>query len=455
VITSADHDEFVSRKETGATETAFSAGSLAAMAAALLVYVSGTFVIAEALGIKRPLQALLFVPIILMASYYLAARPRQLIDPLIGFVLLKTLAEVALRGSALDMFDDIASLFALMVIRGASGPAIVQGVRLVTVLAGVFAVMAIVQWIILFFEPDLLDELLTLDEEGKVIGTVHHVIALLGLATGELYTLFGHTVSRLQSFAKEPSLNLVYFLIPSTMAFLRGGRSGVLWGILMLGFCVLSLSGSVLLSLAFAAVAWVGIRIISVRWVVAWGPLIVLAIYLTALQSGSLRAVVSFITVLSDYGDFLSKEQSFTYRAGGAASSLAAVAGAPLGSTKLPELPAPWMVNGALAAGWLGALMLLLFVRRLAVQLQIFSVNHGRDRGVRIGTLLLIGTLATVIIFNDYQMSNYPGLILLAMAYRMIETQNEIDSNGRARKSRLQRAPQESAEVGEHSARAV
>jgi hypothetical protein len=412
-------------------ELGLSAGSIAVMAAAVLVYVSGSFLLAEALGIKRVLQGVFAVPTVVVASYYLAVRPQRLLHPLIGFVVLKTVAEIAFRGSELDLFDDFASLFALIVISGAPRHAIMQGARAIMALAGGFALMALVQWITLFLQPDLRDELLTIDDDGQVVGTVHHVVALLGLATGEQYTLLGHSVARLQSWAKEPSLNVVYFLIPAAIAFLRGGKSGRFWGIVMVGFCVLSLSGSVLLSLGFSAGAWLALRFLSIKAVLAWGTLLILGAYLAAMQNGSLTSVVSFISFLSDYGDFLSKEKSFTYRAGGAASSLGSAIGAPLGSTKLPELPGPWMVNGAVAAGWLGAFMLVVFVFRLASQLQILNINHGRQLNVRLGTLILIGAMTTVIVFNDYQMGNYPGLILIGIVCRMIEAQNETDRDSR------------------------
>jgi hypothetical protein len=438
------------------TEVGLSAASLAVVAAAILVYVSGTFLIAEALGIKRVLQAVFAVPIVLMATYYLALRPRRLLDPLIGFVALKTVAEIAFRGTALDLFDDVATLFALSVISAASPRATAQGVRLVTALAGVLALMALVQWIALFFQPDLRDELLTYDDEAKqMVGSIHHVIALLGLATGEQYTLLGHPVSRLQSFAKEPSLNLVYFLIPSAMAFLRGGRAGMFWGVITLTFCVLSLSGSVFLSLAFAAVAWLALRVLSVKKVLAWGTLCMMGAYLAALASGGLGSVVSFITFLSDYGDFMSKEKSFTYRAGGAASSLGSAASAPLGSAALSELPGPWMVNGALAAGWLGALMLVLFVFKLAKQLDRLNANHRRELSLRIGTLVLIGAMTTVIVFNDYQMGNYPGLVLLALIARMIEARNETDQQGAVSSPRARPGLRSSERAAGHAPQAL
>ncbi len=437
ISTPADLAQTTAAPLSAAREPGLSAGSLAVVAAAALVYISGAFLIADALGIKRPLQALLAVPIVLMASYYFAMQPRRLLDPLIGFVFLKTVAEIAFRGTALDLFDDVATLFGLAVISGASDRAVQQGARLITVLAGVLALMAIVQWIVLFLQPDLLDELLTIDQDGKVVGNVHHVIALLGLATGEQYNLFGHVITRLQSFDREPSLNVVFFLIPSAIAFLRGRPSGMAWGIITSGFCVLSLSGSVLLSMAFGGAAWFALRVMSVKKVLLWGTMIILGGYVAALESGSLKVVVSFITYLTNYGDFLSKENSFTYRAAGAEGSLGSVLGAPLGSTRLAELPGPWIVTGSLAAGWLGAFMLVLFVARLASQLEILNINHGRQLSVRLGTVILIGTMATVIVFNDYQMCNYPGLVLVGILYRMIEARNETDHD-------LRRAPAKS-----------
>jgi hypothetical protein len=431
VSTSADLPGTKPVPASGTSGLGLSAVSLAVVGATALVYISATFLLAEALGVKRLLQGLFALPVVLMAAYLATYRASRMLNPLIGFVVLKTIAELAFRGTAVDLFDDIATLFGLMVIAAAPARAADSGVRLLIRLAGVLALMALLQWIVLFFQPELLDELLTVDDEGKVVGTVHHVIALLGLATGEQYLLFGHPVSRLQSFAKEPSLNVVYFLIPSSIAFLRGGTGGMLWGALMVGFCILSLSGSVLLSLAFSGAAWFAMRVFSVKNVLFWGTLLVLGGYLAAVQAGSLQSVVSFITFLSDYGNFMSKEKSFTYRAGGTAGTLSSAAGTPLGGPSLPDLPGPWMVNAALAAGWLGAFMLVLYVRKLAIELNTLNANHGRELNVWLGTLILIGCMATIIIFNDYQMSNYPGLLLLAIVYRMIEAQNESDRERR------------------------
>jgi hypothetical protein len=144
----------------------------------------------------------------------------------------------------------------------------------------------------------------------------------------------------------------------------------------------------------------------------------------------------------------MSKKSSFTQRVGGAELSLGSVAGSPFGSPTLPETPGPWLVNGVLMAGWIGALMLVLFLWQLAGQLGTLDANRGRQLNVRIGTLLVIGAMTTVIVFNDYQMSNYPGLVLLGILYRMIEAQNQTDRDAQRATAAARPAPPRTRPTG-------
>jgi hypothetical protein len=85
------------------------------------------------------------------------------------------------------------------------------------------------------------------------------------------------------------------------------------------------------------------------------------------------------------------------------------------------------LINSALAAGWLGVLLLVWFLIRMGRQLDTFHRNSHWLSGRRVGSLLLLGVLAMVVVFNDYQMGNYAGLILLAFIYRTIELSNQRD----------------------------
>jgi len=92
---------------------------------------------------------------------------------------------------------------------------------------------------------------------------------------------------------------------------------------------------------------------------------------------------------------------------------------------ELADLPGPMLVNAALAAAWLGVLLLVLFLRKLGQELDVFHSKSPPLGAQRFGSLLLVGALATVIVFNDYQMGNYAGLILLAFIYRTLQLRNQ------------------------------
>jgi len=193
--------------------------TIVVVASAFLIYVSGSFLVAEVFGVKRYLQILLMLPIAVVASYYLLARPGRLLDPLICFVIVKTATEVALRGQWLYLLDDIAALLALIVLFAAPIRSVETGARLVVWLAGILSAMALVQWMVLFYAPQLAEYSLVVSDEDNVIeNTIKHPIALLGMFGALQYSFLGHDVARLQSFALEPSLNVVYFLLPASLA---------------------------------------------------------------------------------------------------------------------------------------------------------------------------------------------------------------------------------------------
>jgi hypothetical protein len=97
----------------------------------------------------------------------------------------------------------------------------------------------------------------------------------------------------------------------------------------------------------------------------------------------------------------------------------------PFGSATLSDIPGPWLINSALAAGWLGVLMLIWFLSRIGRQLDTYYSNTRFLSWRRLGSLLLLGSLAMIVVFNDYQMGNYAGLILLAFIYRTIQLKNQ------------------------------
>lgn len=402
------------------------------VAAALLTYVSGSFLLAEAFGIKRYVQIILILPLATVALRYLIARPGRLFEPLLCFVILKTVNEIALRGQWVYVLDNLGTLLALIAIFAAPPESVATGAKVVVRLAGVLAVMALVQWFVLFFAPELEGYSLVASDDGVIQNTVKHPIALLGMF-GELqFSFLGHDVARLQSFAMEPSLNVVYFLLPASLAFLLNTVSSRILGTLMLSFCVLSFSGSVYLALVFSAVWWLLLWVFSIRFAMLYGTVLALVAYLFVLQSVGFEPLLEGIAYLAQYGDFLAKNASVTDRGISALANTATALTSPLGSTVRSDLAGPWFVNAALEAGWLGVVVLLLFLRKLGGQLELLKKRCGPLSAGRLGTLLLLGAISVVVVFNDYQMSSYAGLVLLGFIYRTIQVQNELTGSSEA-----------------------
>jgi hypothetical protein len=395
------------------------------------MYVSSSFQLADIFGIKRIVQIILICPIGAVAAYFMVSRPARLLDPLILFAFARMLTELVLRARFSYMLDSVSAALALLVISGVSTRSFDTASKVLVTAAGVFALMALVQWLILIYLPDLNEYVLVPIDEGEHQDPIRHPIALLALGGGNEYTLAGMTVVRMQSFAKEPSLNVAYFMLPASFAFMRHSGASFVWGCVMLLYCVLSLSGSVFLACGFVAFWWLLTRVISIRAAVPYGMLFVMVAYVAGLHSSAL-SFLHFFDYLSQYGDFLSKSASAMSRGQGALTNSDAALVSPFGSNTTADIPGPWLSSSALEAGWLGVIFLLWFLVRLGRELQGFYERSPRFGAQRFGCLLFFGVLATVLIFNDYQMGNYLGLVLMGFVYRTVWLRNHSETTVQA-----------------------
>jgi hypothetical protein len=225
----------------------------------------------------------------------------------------------------------------------------------------------------------------------------------------------------LRSFTKEPSLNLVYFLIPASLAFLLEGRRFLILGSACMVFGFLSFSGSVFMSVIFAILWWIVLRLFSVRSVLLYGMPLVLFTYLAVITRIGLDPLLDVIEFIQQYGTVFAKTSSLAARSSGAIATMDAALGSPFGSRVLAEVTGPWLLNAALEAGWIGVALLLLFLGKLASRLELMKLNRGAIDRSKLACFMLLGSITTVVVFNDYQMSNYAGIALLAFLYRIIE----------------------------------
>jgi hypothetical protein len=394
------------------------------VASVLLIYVAGAFMLTQMMGIKRVLEGILIAPVGVAAAYYAAREPRQLTDPLVLFVGVKTVCEIAWRAEFVWILDNVATLFALVVIQSAPRRSIETGVKILVAIATTFAVMALIQLLALFLYPDLDKFALIVSDQGVLLNDVRHPIAVLGLVSDEKYSVLGHEVARMRSFAMEPSLNLVYFMLPAMLAYFVESRLCWWLGSAVVVYCVLSLSGSIFMAIGFAGLWWCLLHVVSVRVALLYGLPATMTAYLMVIKTQGVLPFFAGMTFLSQYGDEFRKGESLKVRTMGASQSLDIALVSPFGNAGHADVPGPLFVNSAIEAGWLGVVFLIVYLARTARQLNLLSRRHPTQSAVGIGTLLLLGTMSAVIVFNDYQMSNYAGVVMLALLYRMLLLRN-------------------------------
>lgn len=434
-IAAAHADTAVAPDGGQARLVVISVSTAAVLACAMLVYASGAFMATAILGYKREIEGVLLIPIAVAAANYVASRPTSLLSPLICFAAIKLVTEVALRGQWVFVLDNATTMLALIVLACAPRRSMEIGARFVVTLAGIWALMALIQLVALTVDPDLIRYVLVFaDDEGGTEAPAQHPIALLGMVDVNQYSVLGlPLLRRMQSFAKEPSLNVAYFMFPAALGFLLNSRTTFFWACICLTFCVMSLSGSVFLALGLTAVCWLILRVVPIRFTIPYVLLIMMSVFLFAIQRfGSDPLLAASASMADAYGGFFSKTSSLTDRTSSAVVNAGAALAAPFGSTTLADLPGPMLINATFAAGWLGVLTLLWFFTRLGRELEDFDSRSRPRSGRRFGTLLLVGSVATILVFNDYQMGAYAGLILLAFIERTMALRNRNATTGRA-----------------------
>jgi len=392
--------------------------TVAIVCAAVAVFVFGPFLLSQILGIRRVAEVALLVPIGAAAVYQVWMRPRGLLNPLVAFAVAKLVLEIFWRSDFLYISEGCASVTGLIVVSSASGRTVRAGARVVVALATLFATMGLVEWVLLFIHPAW-GRGIPFSPEGPVEVSLAHPITFLGLFLQQAWTFLGRPVVRLQSFAREPSLNLVFFCLPACLALYLGGRTARRDAGLMLAFAILSFSGSVYLSLAFGVLWWILARAVRVQLILPWAILALATAYLFAIMTVGVGWLLDASASLKSVSTLLVKSGSITTRAIPAITKFQIALVSPLGSPVLSADAGPLYVNAALAAGWPGLLLLTAFFVALG---RVMDLRRRvcPNLSFEAATFVLLGALTTIVCFSDYAMTTYPGLILLMFLFRII-----------------------------------
>lgn len=420
-----------------------SVDKIATIACVLLIFTMGRFQLTDLLGVKRVVQFLLFIPIL---AYFLVRLPsfnhKKHLNPLIGLVLLMLCVNLFFHADFLWIFDYIFSLVGLYVLLSVSRKNIIIGVRWMVSLACFFSSIALIQFILLLFFPDLLvhTRLALLDDgtwtsinqnEGASVVNSLHPITLFGLSTNERLNVFGLEINRMRSFTSEPSLLVVYFLFPAMLGLFLNKPFWTKCSLFILFFSLLSFSGSVQISVIFAVVYIVSSFFFSTRFIFFSFPFIILTLMLGILLIAGIEMFTAFDAGLasSQNTDFLAKGNSLIVRASGIIEGVNEAINSPFGSGYLRPLPLSIILSSSISAGWTGTILLLIFFYKLINRLDLKLKSVPERKNMLLGAAILFGIVCTIFLFNDYAMLNYVGIILLIFTYRLLDINTEQDKS--------------------------
>jgi len=231
--------------------------------------------------------------------------------------------------------------------------------RILICIAGIFALLGVIEFFILYFNPSLVPDVLLFYQDYYLSNEVmlNNPLSLLGLATGQSYHLFGREITRLRSFASEPSLLILYFMVPGALAFTYRNRIH-LWDYPILLFCVLFLSGSVFLALIFSLMSLIVLPF--GKWyprVSATFPFLLFIAFLLFLNAFGVQLFISIINFLSGHLDFLEKKRSFTFRANAIVTYVDLALKNPLGYREALTMPAGFLISSVLKSSVFGMII--------------------------------------------------------------------------------------------------
>lgn len=396
---------------------------------ALLVFTMGRFQLMDILGIKRAIQFSLIIPVLIYCLIRIKnAKIGRQLNLLMAFVAIMLVIKVLLNPDVTWIADYLFSMIGIFAVSSVSSENVRWLIKCIVILALCFALMALLQFVLLLVFPLLIPVLQVAIEEGNLVGLGSNVLAsfhplmLLGLLSPEILDVFGFDVPRMRSFTSEPSLLVAFFLLPATLGFLLNERSWAIASSVIVVFCILSFSGSVQLSIAFSLVYLLATFFFTSRFVFISLPLLsaIVVIFLFLTTGGEWFVMFDATLGNSSSGGFLSKGNSLVVRGQGLVDGFQEAIRSPLGSAWQRSLPLPIILSGMLSAGWLGASLLLLFFFKLILAIDMIDKKFDCTIYHRTSFALFFGVFCTIFTFNDYAMLNYSGLILLFLYYSYV-----------------------------------
>ena len=393
--------------------------TLSSISCGVLFFVMGKFTLTDILGCKRFLQVFFITPIFFSSIFIIAKNINSLCNNYSIFVFIFVFISILYGVQINIVFSMLFSLLSIILLSAVNIKNIVYASKTVVGLAAFFSILGIIHFFILLINPEFV-------EHGKVFMQTDgiHVdeldfYSLIGLVDGSSYSLFGFPITRIRSFASEPSLLILYFFFPAILSLLIRDK---VWNNLVFPICFccfLSFSGIVLLSfflsfLTFISIPRIGVEKIKIAFIFLG------IVILLDFVSGNTDSYMSFLDGLKSHGDFFEKTRSFNARTLGISNAFTMAASSPFGSNYIIDAPAPIFVNASIRAGWLAGALIIIIIWKLFSLTSLFVVKHKGGFYSRIFTSLCFSGLFVTSTISDYGMTGYSGIIILFLIYKML-----------------------------------
>lgn len=393
---------------------------------AVFVYSLGRWGFWDLLGLKRPVQVILFVAVLPLIMISFGRLPSLWRHPLFLMAGLFAVFEVMMRGDPLGMAEYVIAAAGVAAVATVPLRYAEWCMRYTVAVGAIFATLAILLFFVLVADPEFsyLADVHYDDYQGIWRNSIGHPLNFLGFAVSNPSNeIFGITFFRVRGFASEPSRLVCFFLLPAAMALTFQGAMRGAGVILMLGDMI-SFAGSAYLAFGLAVASLPILLLFRPRWLVVALPFTAFAMLIGYLAAGGLGVIAQFVgEVATEAGDFqvLSKENSANVRLALNLDMARQILTRPFGVEETVVWPLASLLNGAAQGGFLGA-VLMIWIHVWFFQTTARIVAERRNRwNVRAGALLLYGTLFGGLLLNGTYLFSSSGFILLALLARRME----------------------------------
>lgn len=394
---------------------------------AISFYSFGNFGFLNIFDARREIQLVLLLMLMPILSLIAAKKiGRFLKEPLWLLVLCFLIAEIIITQHVINIFTYLISLITIGALLTMESKYVNYITKCIIVLCGIFSIMGIIQFVVLWFNPGLSAFMAHRYSSAMSADTISNISAIeyLGFIVADGGTsLLGHHVYRFKSFAAEPSVLVYSFLCPGILALSYRGMIRVLAYPILVFTIVFVASGTIWLCILFSLILFpIGYFFkksprsgsLTIMLIIMMVMVLITKIDIPLFM----RSTIDFLSPISSfhsmplqkYGSGVDRLTSMTY---GFEKMWTHPFG--YGSVGTLGVMAGLIVVFGLTCGFPGLLLIsVIFYRMFKYGIHVWQ---GYGKKGKIFTALLCGTLLQASFFSAYGWTSFAGLIMLCLLY--------------------------------------